>query len=104
MMIIVQTSAKDKGGSFAKIGHRQFKVSRHFGFAIFAPDLFDCVALRGGSLLDQQLLIAALSPGLAAKLKKRLQSAVLQRVDYIVGDSAGHRVPLCDKPKRVVCC
>jgi len=99
-----------KGGSFTEIGHGQFEVSRHFGVAVFASDLFDCVALCVGSLLDQQLLIAALDPGLAAKLKKRLQSAVLQRVENIVGDSAGHRVALattitgrCCRRRLILC-
>jgi hypothetical protein len=91
---VASSNSRLKGGSFTEIGHRQFEVSRHFGVAVFASDLFDCVALCVGSLLDQQLLIAALDPGLAAKLKKRLQSAVLQRVENIVGDSAGHRVAL----------
>ena len=67
MAIIVQTSAKNKRGSFAKIGHGQIEVSRNLSFAIFAPDLFDCIALRVGALLDQQLLIAALGPFLAAQ-------------------------------------
>ena len=52
MAIIVQTSAKDKRSSFAKIGHRQIEASCHVGFAVFAPDLFDCYALCVGALLD----------------------------------------------------
>ena len=72
MAIIVKTSAKDKRSPFAKIGHRQIEVSRDFAFAIFAPDLFDCFALRVGALLDEQLLITGLSPFLAAQPEIRL--------------------------------
>jgi hypothetical protein len=60
---------------------------------MFAPDLFDCLALHVGALLDQQLLVAAWGPCLPVQLKIRLQPAVLQRIDNIVGDPADHRVP-----------
>jgi hypothetical protein len=90
MGIIVQTSAKNKRSSFAKAGEGQIEVSRDLGFAIFAPDLFDCIALGVGALPDQQLLTAALDSFLTAQSKIRLQRAVLQRIDNIVGDPAGH--------------
>ncbi len=51
--IILQTSAKDKRSSLAKISHRQIEVGRHLGFAIFVPDLFDCLKFYVGPLLNQ---------------------------------------------------
>src|SRR5713101_7009951 len=45
-MFSLQIGAKDKRGSFTKIDHRQIEVRHDFGFAIFAPDLFDCFTLR----------------------------------------------------------
>jgi hypothetical protein len=93
MAIVVQKSAKDKRSSFAKIGQGQIQASRDFGYAIFAPDLFDSFAPRVGALLNQQLLITAWAPSLAAHPKICLQPAVLQRIENIVGDPAGHRVP-----------
>jgi hypothetical protein len=67
MAIIIQTSAKDRRRSLAKIGYGQTEVGRYLSFIIFAPDLFDCLALHVGALLDQQLLVVALSPCLAVQ-------------------------------------
>jgi hypothetical protein len=94
MAIIIQMSAKDKRSSLAKIGYGQTEIGRHLGFVKFAPDLFDCLAPHVGALLDQQLLVAALGPCFAVQLKIRLQPAMLQRIDDIVGDPADHRAPL----------
>src|SRR6266849_2306841 len=70
-MFSLQIGAKDKRGSFTKIDHRQIEVRHDFGFAIFAPDLFDCFTLRVGALLDEQLLITGLSPFLADRILMR---------------------------------
>jgi hypothetical protein len=93
MAIIIQMSAKDKRSALPKIGYRQTEVGHLLGFVIFSSDPFDCLALHVGALLDQQLLVATLSPYVAVQLKMRLQMAMLQRINDTIGDPADHRVP-----------